>query len=514
MTAIPDTDSRLAWRLVGGLCLLQATLLSVVPWATHLSLPLDVVREGLAWGREWQWGYHKHPPLPSWIVELSFRMLGDYGPFLAAQLAVCATYLFVFLLGRAMLGPLRAAVGTLLLVGVFYFLWPTPEFNHNLAQMPVWAAVLYCFHRALMTGALGWWAALGLCAGVGLLTKYAAIVLLLLVVAYPLLARETRSIYRSAGPYVAVALASLVVVPHLAWLVAHDFLPFAYAEARGGVAPDLWWRIGNPANFLLAQAIDHLPMVVLLAVGGLIPLSRARAAVPGAPAVAAAPAPADRRFLLVFGLGPAALAVALSLAAGIGIRQMWGAPMWNLSGLLAVMWLARSWPRLRLGRLAAATFALVALVAAAYGGRVLYGDRIEGRPGRATWPDREMAARLEALWRERTGCPLGIVAGETWLAGLIAMRARSRPSVFLHGDARIAPWITPGRLAAEGALAVWRAEEGRGPPRSLARLPGFSLGGIDLFAWPRLPEAPPLAVGWGIVPPRAPCAPDRDDTPR
>jgi hypothetical protein len=37
--------------------------------AGDASLPLDVVSDGLSWGHEWQWGYYKHPPLPSWEVE-------------------------------------------------------------------------------------------------------------------------------------------------------------------------------------------------------------------------------------------------------------------------------------------------------------------------------------------------------------------------------------------------------------------------------------------------------------
>ena len=34
------------------------------------------------------------------------------------------------------------------------------------------------------------------------------------------------------GPYVALAVALVVMAPHLVWLVQNDFLPFAYAEHR------------------------------------------------------------------------------------------------------------------------------------------------------------------------------------------------------------------------------------------------------------------------------------------
>ena len=149
----------------------QLLLWTLIPWLLAISLPLDVVSNGLAWGHEWQWGYYKHPPLPSWTVELFFDALGDVGPFLLSQIAIVTTYGFVFLLGREFLPVRLAAVGTLLLVCVYYFSIPSPEFNHNVAQMPVWAAASFAYYNALKTRRPGWWFALGAAAGIGLLTK-------------------------------------------------------------------------------------------------------------------------------------------------------------------------------------------------------------------------------------------------------------------------------------------------------------------------------------------------------
>ena len=46
---------------------------------THGTMPLDVAR-GARLGLEWHWGYHKHPPLATWLVAGAFRLLGDLGP--------------------------------------------------------------------------------------------------------------------------------------------------------------------------------------------------------------------------------------------------------------------------------------------------------------------------------------------------------------------------------------------------------------------------------------------------
>lgn len=48
---------------------------TLLPTLTQPSAPLDAV-EMLFFGREWQWGYFKHPPLPAWLAEAAFRVCG------------------------------------------------------------------------------------------------------------------------------------------------------------------------------------------------------------------------------------------------------------------------------------------------------------------------------------------------------------------------------------------------------------------------------------------------------
>ena len=54
------------------------------------NLPLDLI-EALIYGREWQLGYDKLPPLPWWLVEIADRLAGhDFAYYLLAQAAVLA----------------------------------------------------------------------------------------------------------------------------------------------------------------------------------------------------------------------------------------------------------------------------------------------------------------------------------------------------------------------------------------------------------------------------------------
>jgi 4-amino-4-deoxy-L-arabinose transferase-like glycosyltransferase len=471
---------------LGILIIAQLVLWTILPWLVARSLPLDVVSDGLAWGHEWQWGYYKHPPLPSWIVEVFFDVFGDVGPFLLSQLCVAVTYVFVFLLGRKIMGAQRAAAGTLLLVGVYYFSIPTPEFNHNVAQMPLWAAACLCYFTAWQTEKKRSWLALGAVAGAGLLTKYAMAVLLLVMLVHFVRSRGAKQALVSTGPWLAAATCLLVVSVHVLWLFDNGFPTLHYAAARAGAAPSLRVRFSAPLKFVAAQMIDVAPAVLLARIAGL------------RPAAAAVPHNGNLGFLLWMTLGPPALTVLVSAVTGMGLRDMWGAPMWNLTGLVVVLAAAESWKLLKSRRLGlgAVTLFAVGLIGFVLADVVV--PRVENRPSRLQWPDRALAQTFDELWKKQVHAPLRIVAADGWLGGLVAMRTVPRPSVWIDADFRKAPWITPDLVRRDGALLLWRVRPRASRPSGLK---GFRVLGRKTFVWPDMPKAAPLEIGYAILPP-------------
>jgi len=53
----------------------------------YANLPLDLI-EALTYGREWQLGYDKLPPLPWWLVEIMHRAFGADAAYYALAQAV------------------------------------------------------------------------------------------------------------------------------------------------------------------------------------------------------------------------------------------------------------------------------------------------------------------------------------------------------------------------------------------------------------------------------------------
>ena len=473
---------------VAVLCAAQALFWTLAPALTHSAPPLDVV-EMLVWGREGVVATFKHPNLPGLLLEAARLVSGGalWPAYLLAQACVAATFLAVYLLGRDLLGPARALAGTLLLTGVFYYSWPTPEINHNLVQMPLWAWACLALWRAAKGGRIAWWLLLGAFAGLSLWAKYSSGLVLAAAGAWMLADAQARAQLVRIGSWAALAVFVLVAAPQAAFLVETDFLPLDYALARAGSG-----RAGGPLSFLLTQIADHAVFLLMALAAGLfgrgafrLPAEEARA----------------RRFLIVMGLLPALLAALMAALTGMGLKDMWGMPMFNLSGLLLLALLPGRFEGRRLSRIAAMAAGLLILVPAAYAASVVLRAERSDKPSRVVWPQEEIAARLLRAYENETGAMPRIVAGPVWEAGLVALAAPGMPSVSIDGDERKAPWVSAEDIARKGALVVWRT--GSDPAPGLVSLTAGRVTREDVFRWSASAAARPIRITWAAVPPRA-----------
>ena len=72
-------------RALAAVLALHAAVWTLLPALLYLNLPLDLI-EALMYGREWQLGYDKLPPLPWWLVEAAHLTFGhDSAYYLLAE---------------------------------------------------------------------------------------------------------------------------------------------------------------------------------------------------------------------------------------------------------------------------------------------------------------------------------------------------------------------------------------------------------------------------------------------
>jgi 4-amino-4-deoxy-L-arabinose transferase-like glycosyltransferase len=477
-------------RALAYLCCAQIAFWTLAPALANSAPPLDVV-EMYAWGREGVIATFKHPNLPGLILEATRRATGVAGwpAYFVSQIAIALTFWAVFALGRDLMDAKRALAGVALLTGVYFFSWTSPEFNHNVLQMPFWAAIALLLWRAVRDNKLWQWLALGLVSGFSLWAKYSSAVVLVPAAAWLLWDAEARKRLLSPGPYLALVAFIASAAPQALYLQQTHFAPLHYAERRSGDGGP----IAAPA-FLATMLAYHLPFLLLLLIAGMF--GKAQADAPTRPEQRAL------RFLLLMGVGPFVLVLIGGLF-GAGIRASWGAPMFDLSGLIAVALLSQRFSEARSRRLYASAGVLLVLIAGLYFGVMRFGAEFTHKPLKVNWPQVGLTRGLEQAWANETGnAPLRIVAGDIWTAGLVGMSDREPPSVLINGDLSISPWVTPQRLADEGALVVWK--DGDTPPALAAR--GNGVISKLYVAYPSARRAPPLVLDYVILYPHPPGA--------
>src|SRR6476469_626754 len=214
------------------LLFLHAAVWTALPTLLYANLPLDLI-EALTYGREWQLGYDKLPPLPWWLVEIAYRLVGhDFAYYLLAQVAVVAGLWLVWLMARPIAGPPGALAAVLIVDGLHYLNYTAAKFNHDVVQLPFWALAGFAFHRALRGGWIGHWLLLGLATGMAFWAKYFVLVLAAPLAVFIVFDDRARKVLATPDPYIAVAVALVTMTPHIVWLVQNDFLRFTYAEHR------------------------------------------------------------------------------------------------------------------------------------------------------------------------------------------------------------------------------------------------------------------------------------------
>ena len=382
---------------------LHAAVWTALPTLLYPNLPLDLI-EALIYGREWQLGYDKLPPLPWWLVEIAYRLVGhDFAYYLLAQIAVVAGFAFVYLAARPLVGPLGA-----LACRAHHRRPALPQLHRRQVQSRRHPAAVLGAGRLCLspraarpadrrTGCCSGWRS-GCRCGRNISWWCWRCPLALFV----LIDRDARKTLATPGPYIALAAALITMAPHLVWLVRNDFLPFAYAEHRALPSRGLIDHVWHPLQFAISQLFFLIPSLLIA-----LPLfyPRARA---GEPPVAASADAFDRRIVTWLAFGPMATVLALSALSGRGTVAMWGYPLWLFLGLWIVLTARRALDGMRLARVLATWAIVFTCLALAFIANYAVLPQFDHRYRAVFFPGGDLGREISQRYRAVTGQTAGL----------------------------------------------------------------------------------------------------------
>jgi Dolichyl-phosphate-mannose-protein mannosyltransferase len=478
--------------------LAQAVLWLIVPMLFYAAPPAELAQL-LAIAHEPSLRDKIGPPLAYWLAEIAFRGGGLFGVYLLSQICVMATFWCVFLLGRALVGPSHAVMAVLLMVGIFAFAVPTPNFGPSISAMALWAATLLFYWRAVAQRRRQYWYAFAAATACLLITTAFALIFLAVLILFTAMTKRGRAAADTFEAWVAAAAVTGMVFVHFV-LLERAGVTLAPAVERlrlAGIAG------ANTSAWLLlvgALVVVHAGLIVLvvLAVGW------PRSGLAPAPAIARAPvAPFAVTFIKTFAFVPALLTTVVVVLAGMRLPLSGAAPLLVLSGL-AVVILAGDSIELHHQRVLGSAWVGFLVVPALFVPVVIaLLPWTTGTELRVAQPASAMGRFFAESFARRTGRPLAIVGGDRRIAELVAVGAPDRPSVYFDADPAQASSINAAVIRDKGAVIVWPAAgtDPAPPPEIQANFPDLVPEVPHTFARPVRGRLPPLLIGWGVIRP-------------
>ena len=393
----------------------------LAPSLTNKNLPLDTI-EALAWGSNLDWGFNKHPPFSAFAVEIFYQIFGsnDWAYYLLSQLFVIVGFIAVYKFSNEIFNNQKLALlSVLLLEGIYFYNFTTPEFNVNVAQLPFWALTVYYTWRCIKYDKAIDYVFLGLFAGLGILSKYLFIYLIIgikLVFIYFL--RKGKKIkfshYFIAGP-----ITLLILLPHIIWLTENNYITIAYGLQR----------TGGVGNF-----IDHLiyPLIFLTKqIGLLIPFLFMSFFLVKKINIKFNLKDKKLVFLLLTIVAPIFFMLLTSMVMGAKIRTMWMTPFYLFAGTL-IIYIFKS--QINLNKLK--KFATIFVILFIFSPFAYVYVSITQTEKRTDFPGKEKAKEVQKLWDAEYKSKINYVIGDEWYAGNLSYHLISRPKWISINDKR------------------------------------------------------------------------------
>ena len=383
----------------------------LVPSITNHNLPLDTI-EALAWGSNLDWGFNKHPPLSAFAVEVFYQIFGsqDWAYYFLSQICVVTSFFVVWKFSEYFFqNKIYSLIAILLLEGIYFYNYTTPEFNVYVCELAFWALTVYYCWKGFEKNDYASWLLFGFFSGLGVLSHYLFIYLLCAMdVFFIYLIINKKINFKCLISYVPFL---LVLLPHLIWLTENNYITITYALHRTGLSePNFLDHFIHPLIFLGKQIGILVPffLMVLLLVSKLKTNFNFK----------------DKKllFLLTINIIPIILMFLTSMLMGVKVRTMWMTPFYLFFGVLLI-YIFQS--QINLNKLK--YFVSLFLILFIFSPFAYAYISITQTDKRTDYPGKEHAIEVQKRWDKKFESKINVVLGNEWLAGNLSYHLKSRP---------------------------------------------------------------------------------------
>jgi dolichol-phosphate mannosyltransferase len=271
--AVDSEKTGIRWRVLA----LAAAGYSLVLRILYAGVMDLLPEEAYYWnyGQHLDIGYLDHPPMVGWLIRFSTDLFGSVEMAVRLPAIGCwfITVFFMYRLTKNLFDKTAALITLLMLsvlplyLGTGMFMMPDPPLY------AAWAGALYFLSRALVDEHHRAWIGVGLCIGLGVISKYTILILAPAALIFVLLhiKKTTRRTLLRPELYAGAALSILLFLPVILWNAENEWISFAFQGSR---------RWSSASSFSLHILVMNILIVLtptgIAAVSGVLSNGRKR----------------------------------------------------------------------------------------------------------------------------------------------------------------------------------------------------------------------------------------------
>ena len=393
---------------------LHLMIWTLVPTLSNLNLPLDTI-EALAWGSSLDWGYNKHPPVSALAVEFMYLIFGsqDWAYYFLSQVFVIISFVYVWKFSNEFFNSkVLSLFSVLILEGIIFLNYTTPEFNVYVCQLPLRVLTVYYCWRSVNNNKFLDWILFGLFASIGFLTHYSFIFLLLALAMYLIFLFKNKKNFNFNFLLPAIVFL-IIITPHLFWLFDNNFITITYALNRTGIESKVFSdHILNPLIFIFKQIGILIPFFILFFTIYQKNKKKINFNMK------------DKKFLflLIINILPILIIFLVSFFTGAKIKTMWMSTFYLFFGIFIIYSFEKKINPNKFKNFIY-VFSFIFLVSPSI---YLYVS-LSNESKRTDYPGKEIARLVQNKWNKNFNNEIKIVVGDEWAAGNLSYHLSSRP---------------------------------------------------------------------------------------
>ena len=385
---------------------------TLIPSISNVNLPLDTI-EALAWGSNLDWGFNKHPPFSAFAVKIFYSLFGpnDWAYYFLSQIFVVIAFIYVWKFSNEIFEEkIYSLLSILILSGIFFYNFTSPEFNVNISQLPFWALTVYFFWKSINSNKKIDWFLFGIFSALGFLSKYLFIYILIGIFFYFFsnLKKHKKFIVNYLS---SIVISLIMLAPHFVWLFQNNFTTIVYGLNRSSLTDVSWINhLENPLIFLLKQILILIPFLIMFFV--LLKKINFKFNIKNRKTL----------FLISINLIPILLILFTSIITGAKIRTMWMTPFYLFLGTLFIEIFKKNIDLKKIKK-----FFIVFLFFFILSPAIYLGVSVFDEKKRTDFPGKEIARLVQNKWNDNFVNDIKIVVGDEWFAGNLSYHLASRP---------------------------------------------------------------------------------------